>query len=189
MKASAGVMHHAVGLCLIAVALAWSPVQATTDNPSAKLVLDGPTQALFAEGWAAASVGDAARLNDALDRLTAHAPDSPLLVYLRFEQLRQSVGEVDADTMTRFLATHRHWSFADRLQRTWLRSLVRRGEVARVDQYLQQTDQQATDAELACALVSRCGRWRARNTMPAIVLLGGGAGRACPPSRWLGRGL
>ena len=154
MKASAGVMHHAVGLCLVAVALAWSPAQASTDNPSATLVLDGPTQTLFAEGWAAASVGDVARLDAARDELQAHAPDSPLLAYLRFEQLRQSVGEVDADTMTRFLATHRHWSFADRLQRTWLRSLVRRGEAARVDQYLRQTDQQATDAELACALVS-----------------------------------
>jgi len=139
---------------MLACALAVGGVQAQDEAVQSALALDPQTERIFKAGWAAASVGDRAGLAAAIDRLKAQAPDTPLLPYLRFEQLRQSVETVDAGTMTRFLATHRDWSFADRLERTWLRDLAERGDIATVVSHLEHTGQSTEDTPLRCALAS-----------------------------------
>ena len=75
----------------------------------------------FREGWAAASIGDQSATLDAIGDLDGY----PLQPYLQFELLRQRLDRVPASVMERFLARYRDWSFADRLERGWLRQLAR----------------------------------------------------------------
>jgi len=79
---------------------------------------------IFLAGWAAAGQGDQAGIVEAIDRLDAY----PLTPYLQFELFRQRIDQLSETMVTRFLARYRHWSFASRLETTWLRSLGERGD-------------------------------------------------------------
>jgi soluble lytic murein transglycosylase len=171
MKASHRRYPIGVGGLVLATSLWCSLALAQPLEGHAALIVDAPTRSIFNEGWASAKVGDLVGLDAATTKLRAHAPDTPLLVYLQFERMRQSIDEVDVDTVTRFLATHRDWSFADRLERTWLRSLARRGAVATVDAYLDQTGQQATDTTLRCWLAHHRVRTPPSTDSPAHATL------------------
>lgn len=98
----------------------------------------------FIDAWQAAARGEHAALRAGIDAL----PDYPLTPYLEFELKRQTVAEVAAEDMTRFLARYRDWSFASGLERAWLRSLGRRGEFALLDRH----GRQSSDTEVRCWL-------------------------------------
>jgi soluble lytic murein transglycosylase len=98
----------------------------------------------FRAGWAAAERGDHAGMLDAIDAIDGYV----LKPYLQFELLRQRVDSVPTEVMTRFLARYRDWSFADRLERAWLRSL---GERARYRLVLEHADDPG-DIEVRCHL-------------------------------------
>jgi len=121
-----------------------------TDQAIESLQLDPSVKETFRSAWDAASRADLSSLDQAIDQLSQTHPDSPLLPYLMFEALRQRVDETDEATMTRFLAKHRHWSFADQLERNWLRSLGQRGQYDVLLRYLEQTGQVASDDEIRC---------------------------------------
>ncbi|QOC22329.1 lytic transglycosylase domain-containing protein [Wenzhouxiangella sp. AB-CW3] len=77
---------------------------------------------VFRQGWAAARRGNQAGVVAAISELD----DYPLTPYLEFELLRQRIDKVPEVVMEQFLARHRDWSFAGRLETAWLRSLGRR---------------------------------------------------------------
>jgi len=79
---------------------------------------------VFVTAWKRAGVGD----TDALREAIARIPDYILTPYLQFELKRQTLDSVHPAQMERFLARHRNWSFADRLEQQWLNRLAERGE-------------------------------------------------------------
>ena len=79
---------------------------------------------LFKQAWQAASRGDQAAVESAIDRLAGY----PLTPYLEFELHRSRIDRVPAPVIEHFLARYRDWSFAGDLETVWLRSLGRRGE-------------------------------------------------------------
>ncbi len=116
------------------------------------LLVNDSLKQTFIEAWDGAGRGDLAALDEAIEQLSRAHPNTPLLPYLVFESLRQRVDEVDEATMTEFLAKHRHWSFADQLERNWLRALGVKGQYEVLQRYLQQTNQTTTDDEVRCHL-------------------------------------
>lgn len=85
-------------------------------------------RALFEQGWQAAERGDQPGILQAIAAL----PDYPLTPYLQFELFRQRIDSVPYPVITQFLARHRDWSFHDRLERAWLRSLGERDDYDRL---------------------------------------------------------
>ncbi len=98
----------------------------------------------FQAGWAAAARGDQAGTLEAILALEHY----PLTPYLEFELLRQRIDRVPEAVMEQFLARHRDWSFATGLERSWLRSLGRRGEYAALDRH----GRGSQDIEVRCHL-------------------------------------
>jgi len=101
-------------------------------------------RALFEQAWESAGRGDI----DALDQAIAQLAGYPLTPYLRFERMRQRPLEVFGTEMEHFLARHRDWSFADRLEQQWLRALARAGR----DDDLLRFGANARDAEVVCRI-------------------------------------
>lgn len=99
---------------------------------------------VFRQGWAAAGRGDQAAILQAI----ASLPDYSIRPYLEFELLRQRVDQVPETVMEKFLARYRDWSFAAGLERSWLRSLGRRGEF----EILTRHGRNATNARVQCYL-------------------------------------
>lgn len=156
MKASNFFNQQALLTVVITIAMmvAW-PVSAT---PVAGKPAAGPLSeeaiAIFESGWEAAKRGDLTALLAARDQLASADPDAPVLAYLTFEAFRQQGTLIDEETMTRFLARHRHWSFHDQLETNWLRALGEAGQTSVIERYLDQTGQLATDATVRCHLAS-----------------------------------
>ncbi len=158
MKASQfnTIVHVTCGLifaigCLLGMGVPASAAASDDTDPAiASLQLDPTLKETFMGAWEAASRADLPAVDQAIDQLSQTHPDSPLLPYLMFEALRQRVDETDEATMTRFLAKYRHWSFADQLERNWLRSLGQRGQYDVLLRYLEQTGQAASDDEIRC---------------------------------------
>jgi len=124
------------------------------EDPLAALVIEPTTKEAFSIGWEAARVGDLEEVDQAMAVLYETDPNSPLLPYLQFEALRQRIDQASVDEVSRFLAQYRDWSFASSLERNWLRSLGRQGQVATIEQYLNETGQVTRDAEIRCHLVA-----------------------------------
>jgi soluble lytic murein transglycosylase len=119
---------------MLAFQPAWSqPVDANSDE-----------RAIFTEAWKQAGQGN----DDALRRAIAKIPDYVLTPYLRFELRRQNLGGQGGPEMERFLATYRDWSFADSLERQWLKALARDGDAAALLRY----GTGANDAEIRCRI-------------------------------------
>ena len=98
----------------------------------------------FRQGWAAAGRGDQAATLLAI----ASLPDYPIRPYLEFELLRQRIDQVPESIIEQFLARYRDWSFTASLERSWLRSLGRRGEF----EILVRHGRNATDTQVQCYL-------------------------------------
>ena len=107
---------------------------------------------LFKDGWSAAGVGDQLGLSHARQALAMYDPDSPLIAYLDFEALRQQGASADEEEITRFLAKHRHWSFADALALNWLRALGANGQYEVMARYVANTQDLPTDETIRCHL-------------------------------------
>ncbi|MEM7053869.1 MAG: transglycosylase SLT domain-containing protein [Pseudomonadota bacterium] len=99
----------------------------------------------FRQAWSAAGRGDL----DAVGRAIEQLPDYPLTPFLEFERYRQTIDHVDPLELEQFLARYRDWSFADRLERDWQRSLVRNNN----DEVLLRYVQQPSQVEVQCALI------------------------------------
>ncbi|NKI35284.1 lytic transglycosylase domain-containing protein [Wenzhouxiangella sp. XN79A] len=124
-----------------------------TMSPTARADADGwsdtarwsEQRALFREAWTRAGRGDVQALRDAIARLG----DYPLTPYLAFELRRQRLGEFDADSMSRFLARYRDWSFHDRLRAAWQLHLARTGRFDALERFAPGSDR----AEVRCLLL------------------------------------
>ncbi len=101
----------------------------------------------FRAGWAAAARGDQAGTLSAIQALN----DYPLRPYLEFELLRQRIDQVPENVIDKFLARHRDWSFADSLQRTWLRSLARQRKYDALLRHAEQNPDPVVQCHLARA--------------------------------------
>lgn len=150
------IIHAVCGLmlafgCFLGISVRANAAPSHDNDPAiAPLQLDPSLKDTFMSAWEAASRGDLPSLDQAIHQLRQTHPDSPLLPYLLFEALRQRVDQTDEATMTQFLAKYRHWSFADQLERNWLRSLGQRGQYDVLLRYLEQTGQVAGDDEIRC---------------------------------------
>ena len=122
----------AIGLLVLAVAGASLPAAADRETE----------REIFREGWAAAARGDQTATLQALLAL----PDYPLQPYLEFELLRQRVDKVPESVFEQFLARYKDWSFRPALERSWLRSLGRRG----LDDVLLRHGRDSEDPEVRC---------------------------------------
>ena len=123
-------------LCLatLAAQTAWSqPADANLNE-----------RAIFIEAWKQAGQGNDDALRRAIDRI----PDYVLTPYLRFELKRQNLDDQQGPEMERFLATYRNWSFADSLERQWLRALAGDGNAEALLRYGTGAD----DAEIRCRI-------------------------------------
>jgi soluble lytic murein transglycosylase len=107
---------------------------------------------LFKDGWSAASMGDQAGLGKARAALAAYDSASPLIPYLDFEALRQQGASADEEEITRFLAKHRHWSFANTLALNWLRALGATGQYEVMARYVANTKDTPLDETIRCHL-------------------------------------
>lgn len=125
-------------------------VAAHANEDVTSLWLDPEVKQTFTQAWDSAGRGDLDSLDAAIDQLSRTHPNTPLLPYLMFESLRQRVDQTDEATMTQFLAKYRDWSFADQLERNWLRALGAGGQYDVLVRYLQQTGQVASDDEVRC---------------------------------------
>ncbi len=99
---------------------------------------------IFRQGWAAAARGDHAATLQAIHDLD----DYPIRPYLEFELLRQRIDQTPEAVLEAFLARYRDWTFASNLERTWLRSLGRRGEYETLIRH----GRDASDAQVQCYL-------------------------------------
>ena len=99
---------------------------------------------IFRQGWTAAGRGDQATTVQAI----ASLPEYSIRPYLEFELLRQRIDQVPESVMEQFLARYRDWSFAADLERSWLRSLGRRGEFEALIRH----GRDATDIRVRCYL-------------------------------------
>jgi soluble lytic murein transglycosylase len=102
-------------------------------------------RAEFRSAWTSAGRGDAQALRRAIARLG----DYPLTPYLEFELRRQRIADYDAESMSRFLARYRDWSFHDRLEATWQRHLARSGQFDVLARYVPDSD----SAEVQCRML------------------------------------
>ncbi|MCC5794017.1 MAG: lytic transglycosylase domain-containing protein [Chromatiales bacterium] len=98
----------------------------------------------FRDGWQAASRGDWAAVQAAIEAL----PDYPLTSFLRAELKRGQIDRVAPGEISAFLDAHRGWSFAAGLETAWLRSLGQRGDFAS----LQGHGRASRDTEVRCWL-------------------------------------
>jgi len=140
----------------------------------------------FRQAWEAAGRGNQAALRAAIDSL----PDYPLTPFLEAELKRQRIDRVENAEMSVFLARYRDWSFAPGLERTWLRSLGRRGDFAALVRY----GRESSDAEVRCWLVRadiEAGQDDGLNDrVSAMWLVGRSQHEACDPAFawWRARG-
>jgi len=141
-------MRYLFALGLVTTLLAGSPVAA---QPVDEFTTE---RKIFREAWERAGRGD----RDALRQAIIRIPDYPLTPYLRFELLRQNPDLRSPDDMHAFLDAHRDWSFANRLEQTWLNRLARDGNEAALLQY----------GEAARAASTRCRLERARLKRGAV---------------------
>ncbi len=102
-------------------------------------------RAVFREAWTRAGRGDVQALRDAIVQLG----DYPLTPHLEFELRRQRIGDYDPDSMSRFLARYRDWSFHDRLRATWQRHLARTGRFDALRRFAPDSD----SAEVRCLML------------------------------------
>jgi len=123
-----------LGMVVLAATSAAGTVPALADRSDEREV--------FREGWEAAARGDQSAVLQAILAL----PDYPLTPYLEFELLRQRVDRVPETVFEQFLARYRDWSFHPALERSWLRSLGRRG----LDAELLRHGRDSTDTEVRC---------------------------------------
>lgn len=121
-------------LAVLAAPTAW-PQQADVNSDE---------RAIFTQAWKQAGQGN----DDALRRAIDQIPDYVLTPYLRFELRRQNLDDQDGPGMERFLATYRNWSFADSLERQWLRALAEDDDAAALLRYGTGTN----DAGIRCRI-------------------------------------
>ena len=88
-------------------------------------------RAIFIAAWKQAGQGN----DDALRAAIARIPDYVLTPYLQFELRRQNLDDQRGPDMERFLATYRDWSFSDRLEKQWLKTIVDSGDTAALLRY------------------------------------------------------
>jgi soluble lytic murein transglycosylase len=127
----------------VAMAPAWA--QDPAFSASADSTRWGPERAAFRAAWSSAGRGDVQALRQAVGALAAY----PLTPYLEFELRRQRIGDYDADSMSRFLARYRDWSFHDRLEATWQRHLARTGQFDVLARHAPDSD----SAEVQCRVL------------------------------------
>ena len=128
-------------LCLLMLCLSMFASQAAWPQPADA---HSDERAIFIEAWKQAGQGNA----DALRQAIRQIPDYTLTPYLRFELRRQNLDDQAGPEMERFLATYRNWSFADSLEKQWLRTLADQGD----DDALLRYGGRAREAEILCRI-------------------------------------
>lgn len=138
-------------------------------------------RAVFLEAWKQAGTGN----DDALRQAIEQIPDYVLTPYLRFELRRQNLDKQAGPEMERFLATYRNWSFADRLEKQWLRALARDGDGAALLRYGAGADNPDVRCHLELARLERDEIDGLESRTRALWLSPVSQPRACDPLfRW-----
>ena len=161
----------ALSLTALAPHAVWSlPADATSDE-----------RAIFIEAWKQAGQGN----DEALRRAIEQIPDYVLTPYLRFELRRQTLNDQRGPDMERFLATYRNWSFADGLERQWLRSIAEAGDDAALLRYGSGADDAAIRCRIELARLERGETDGIESRARALWLSPISQPRACDPLfRW-----
>lgn len=155
-------------LAVALVVLAWHSM-AVADRSSERET--------FRKGWAAAERGDQAGIVQAISQL----PEYPLTPYLQFELFRQRIDHVPTEVITQFLARHRDWSFAPRLERAWLRSLGERDRFDLLIEYAGDSRDVQVRCHLARARIERGQTDGLAADVRALWLAGRSQPDACDP--------
>ena len=140
----------------------------------------------FKEGWQAASRGDRAAIQAAIQAL----PEYPLTPFLQAELKRQQIDRMAAADLSEFLRTHHDWSFASGLETAWLRSLGRRGEFADLRRYGRASGDTEVRCWLARADIQAGSMDGLQERIAELWLVGRSQSAVCDPAFawWRGRG-